>query len=149
MRADLADVDAEPRRRLERPRRRHRLGLALRVDRLALAVLDRRSRRAVGRLADEDAVAGAAAWSRAAVLTTSPGGHALAASGRASSATSASPVVIPIRTWSSRPSASLAAIASRIGERGANGALGVVLVRDGAPKSAMTASPMNFSTVPP
>ena len=35
-------------------------------------------------------------------------------------------------------------------ERGADRSLGVVLVRDGgAPQTAITASPMNFSTVPP
>ena len=34
-------------------------------------------------------------------------------------------------------------------ERRTHGALGVVLVRVGAPKTAITASPMNFSTVPP
>ena len=34
-------------------------------------------------------------------------------------------------------------------ERRPDGPLGVVLVGDGAPHTAMTASPMNFSTVPP
>ena len=34
-------------------------------------------------------------------------------------------------------------------EGGAYGALGVVLGRDGVPQTAITASPMNFSTVPP
>ena len=34
-------------------------------------------------------------------------------------------------------------------ERSANGALGVVLGRVGVPHTAITASPMNFSTVPP
>ena len=34
-------------------------------------------------------------------------------------------------------------------ERGANGPLGVVLLATGAPHTAITASPMNFSTVPP
>ena len=34
-------------------------------------------------------------------------------------------------------------------EGGANGALGVVLLRDRGPQTAMTASPMNFSIVPP
>ena len=34
-------------------------------------------------------------------------------------------------------------------ERGAHRALGVVLLRDGRPETAITASPMNFSMVPP
>jgi hypothetical protein len=34
-------------------------------------------------------------------------------------------------------------------QRGPDGALGIVLVRDGAPKIAITASPTNFATVPP
>ena len=70
---------------------------------------------------------GAAACRRAAVLTTSPDAIPSPASGRASSATSASPVVTPMRT-SSSPS-SRQRVADR--ERGADGALRVVLVRDG------------------
>jgi hypothetical protein len=34
-------------------------------------------------------------------------------------------------------------------ERRSHRALGIILVRDGAPKTDITASPMNFSTVPP
>ena len=46
---------------------------------------------------------------------------------------------------SSRPSAETAATRSS----GPNGALGVVLGRHGVPQTAITASPMNFSTMPP
>ncbi len=67
---------------------------------------------------------GAALCSRAAVLTTSPEAMPSPASGRASSETSASPVVIPTR--SSSPS-STREVADR--ERSADCALGVVLVR--------------------
>ena len=35
------------------------------------------------------------------------------------------------------------------GQRGPDGALRIVLVRDRSPKTAITSSPMNFSTVPP
>jgi hypothetical protein len=52
-------------------------------------------------------------------------------------------VFTPIRTSTpARPP-------TRDRKRGADRPLGVVLVRDGAPKTAITASPMNFSTVPP
>ena len=52
----LREVDAVPRARLDRFPHPDRLRLALRLDRLGLAVVDRLTRRAVGRLADEDAV---------------------------------------------------------------------------------------------
>ncbi len=67
----------------------------------------------------------AAVWSRAAVLTTSPEAMPSPLSGRASRATSASPVVIPMRT-SSSPSGER--VADR--ERRAHRTLRVVLVRD-------------------
>ena len=63
---------------------------------------------------------------RAAVLTTSPETIPSPASGRASSATRASPVVMPIRT-SSWPSVG-ERLANR--ERSAHGAFRIVLVRD-------------------
>jgi hypothetical protein len=75
------------------------------------------------------AFVGAAAWRRAAVLTTSPAAMPSPASGRAPSAMSASPVVTPMRTSRSSP-----ASASRIAKRGAHCAFGVVLVRDGRPE---------------
>ena len=88
---------------------------------------------------------GAAAWSRAAVFTTSPDAIPWPASGLASSDTSASPVVIPIRTSSSPCSSAQSRMASAA--RTARSASSSCAT--GAPNRAMTASPMNFSTVPP
>ena len=71
---------------------------------------------------------------RAAVLTTSPVTIPSPCSGRAPSATTASPVLIPTRTCRSRSgSASFSsAIASRMREPGPHRPLGVVLVRHGS-----------------
>ena len=88
---------------------------------------------------------GAAAWRRAAVLTTSPEAIPSPASGRASSRISASPVVTAIRTCAS----SLPRAHSRIASAALTARSGSSSCATGAPKSAMTASPMNFSTVPP
>ena len=60
--------------------------------------------------------------------------------------TAASPVRIPARA---RSSGSISGDRRDQVERGPDGALGIVLVRDGVPQTAITASPMNFSTVPP
>ncbi len=79
------------------------------------------------------------------MFTTSPEAIPSPASGRASSAISASPVVIPIRTSSSPCSASL----SRMESAARTARSGSSSCATGAPKTAMTASPMNFSTVPP
>ena len=82
---------------------------------------------------------------RAAVLTTSPATKVSPRSGLASRATIASPVFTATRSWS--PS-SLGPVADR--ECGAHCALGVVAVAStGAPNTPMTASPTNFSTLPP
>ena len=77
---------------------------------------------------------GAALWMRAAVLTTSPVTIPSPCSGRAPTATTASPVLIPTRTCRSRSgSASFSsAIASRMLEPRPHGPLGVVLVRHGS-----------------
>ena len=78
------------------------------------------------------------------MLTTSPAAIVSPASGRASTVTRASPVLIPIRT--SMPSSvahSRIASAARIERSGSSSCA------TGAPKIAMAASPMNFSTVPP
>ena len=87
---------------------------------------------------------GAALCRRAAVLTTSPDAIPSPASGRAPSETSASPVVIPTRT--SRPSSSAKSRIARAARTARSGSSSWAV---GAPKSAITASPMNFSTVPP
>jgi hypothetical protein len=88
---------------------------------------------------------GAADCKRAVVLTTSPAAIPSPASGRASRSTSASPVFTAIRT-SSFPSS---AIQSRIANAARTARSGSSSRVTGAPNSAITASPMNFSTVPP
>ena len=57
----MGDVDAETRSCCERLPYRNRLGLALRVDRGRIAVLDRLARRAVGRAVHQDPVDGSRA----------------------------------------------------------------------------------------
>ncbi len=83
------------------------------------------------------------------MLTTSPVTMPSPRSGRAPRATTASPVVTAARTAMSRPSERSSSIVSRIrsAERTARSASSSCAT--GAPKTAMTASPMNFSTVPP
>ena len=88
---------------------------------------------------------GAAACIRAAVLTTSPATMPSPAAGRAPSDTSASPVWTAIRT--SRFVSSAAQ--SRIASAARTARSGSSSCATGAPKTAITASPMNFSTVPP
>jgi hypothetical protein len=88
---------------------------------------------------------GAAACNRAAVFTTSPAAIPSPCPGRAPSVTSASPVFTPTRTWtwpSSRAQSRIAS-AARTARSGSSSCAA------GAPNSAITASPMNFSTVPP
>ena len=94
---------------------------------------------------------GACDWIRAAVLTTSPVTIPSPSSGRASSETTASPVFTPTRT--DRASDPSAAFSSSIASSNANPARtarsGSSSCTVGAPNTAITASPMNFSTVPP
>jgi hypothetical protein len=78
------------------------------------------------------------------VFTTSPAAIPSPASGRASMLTSASPVLTAIRTSKSPSTA-----ASRIASAARTARSGSSSCATGAPKSAITASPMNFSTVPP
>ena len=87
-------------------------------------------------------------WMRAAVLTMSPGHHALAVGAdrdgglAGEHARPRSQVVHPDLVAERRDRRDQV-------ERGANRALGVVLRATGVPQTAITASPMNFSTVPP
>src|SRR6266545_4050865 len=94
---------------------------------------------------------GAAAWRRAAVLTTSPATIPSPSEGRASRATTASPVLTAMRTC--RSSEGSPSFSSRMASRTASAARtarsGSSSCATGAPKAAITASPMNFSTVPP
>jgi hypothetical protein len=86
----------------------------------------------------------AAPWSRAPVLITSPAAIDSPASGWASTRTSASPLLTPIRT--STPSSNAHSRIASAARTARSGSSSCVV---GAPNSAMTASPMNFSTVPP
>jgi hypothetical protein len=77
-RAGLRQVDAEPGARLHRLPDRHRRRLPLRLDLLRLPVLDRVTRRAVGRLADEDPVHGRRRLQPRRGVDDVAGGHPLA-----------------------------------------------------------------------
>jgi hypothetical protein len=132
-------LDCNPGARLECPPYRERLCLAPRLDGIVLGVVDAvAGRRWVVASASTPPV-GAAVWSRLAVLTTSP-----AASGSPPIVTNASPVLTPIR--SSIPCSSAQ---SRIASAARTARSGSSSCATGAPKMAITASPMNFSTVPP
>jgi hypothetical protein len=93
---------------------------------------------------------GAADWIRAAVFTASPVTNPSPSSGRALRATTTSPVLTPTRT---DRSITADALSSRIADRIANPARTARSASSswatGAPKTAITASPTNFSTVPP
>ncbi len=92
----------------------------------------------------------AACSSRAATLTASPA----ASVPWARSATTTSPVLTPVRTWMSTPCAvrsssfspSSASPISAAARTARSASSSRIL---GTPNTAMTASPMNFSTVPP
>ena len=114
-------------------------------DRLHLPEADRALGCAVGRLPGENPFTGAAACMRAAVLTTSPATIASPSAARAPRLTSASPVLTAIRTCS----ASCSCAQSRIASAARTARSGSSSWAVGAPKTAITASPMNFSTVPP
>ena len=94
---------------------------------------------------------GAAFCRRDAVLTTSPATTPSPWAALAVRVTSASPVLTAIRTFRSR-SASLSfssCTAAHIASAALTARSGSSPRASGAPKTAMTASPMNFSTVPP
>ena len=141
-------------RRFEHEPRRDGVALALRFDRDKLFVSERTvvwpdaspHRRS-------NPPGGADVWRRAAVLTTSPRASASPDSARDPSATIASPVLTAARAARSREAGSLAVqILDRC--RGPR-VLRAPLARrhrpaeTGAPNTAITASPMNFSIVPP
>ncbi len=143
--AVVRDVDTQPRARRDRLPGRHRLRLALGGD-----ALGRRGTRSRARSRDASPaptrtpLTGAADCRRAAVLTTSPATSASPSAAFASSETSASPVLTAARISSpSSTSASRTASAARTARSGSSSCA------TGAPKTAITASPMNFSTVPP
>ena len=92
---------------------------------------------------------GAADWRRAAVFTTSPVTIPSPRSGRAPSETTVSPVVTAARTAISSPSSRSSSMVPRIRSAARTARSASSSCATGAPKTAMTASPMNFSTVPP
>ena len=94
---------------------------------------------------------GALLCRRAAVLTTSPATIATPASGRALSSTMASPVFTPARTCKTNSGSawSISAIESRTAIAARTARSGSSPYATGAPNTAITASPMNFSTRPP
>ena len=136
----LEDVDAEPRPRRDRDARRRAAPPCPWPRRARPRRTRSRARveRATWARRREQPPGGAAACSRAPVFITSPATIASPSSGRAPSATSASPVLTPIRTSSSRlGSASFnSAIASWIASAARTARSGVVLVRDGRAEHA-------------
>ena len=112
---------------------------------LAVSVVDDPAGRAVGRLVGEDPVDRSGALQACGRVDDVAGGHSLAGlracveTDQRLAGRDRDPHLDVVLL--DRPVAD--------GEAGADGAFGVVLVRVGAPKSAITASPMNFSTVPP
>ena len=131
---------------------RYRLRLALRRDRLQRLVLEDALGRPERLLSDRDAVDRCRAWIRAAVLTTSPVTIPSPSSGPRASATTASPGVDADAHRQRRATGS--ARSARRSPRGrarpartARSASSSCAT--GAPKTAITASPTNFSTVPP
>ena len=102
------------------------------VDRLQLLVVEDPLRRRYVCSETATPFTGAAPCSRAAVLTTSPVTMPSPCSGRAPSATTASPVLTPIRTCSDSPGSPLVQLLDRLqdAQPRTDRALGVVLVRD-------------------
>jgi hypothetical protein len=94
---------------------------------------------------------GASAWSRAAVFTASPETNPWPA---APSAPATSPVLMPTRSSSPTPRSRSSSrfrpsIASRISTAARTARRASSSCRTGIPNTAITASPMYFSTVPP
>lgn len=87
---------------------------------------------------------------REAVLTTSPATMACPPSRAAATSTSASPVATPTRNRNSVLPVGANRVSTRCSSRPARTQRSAsVSVAIGAPKSAITASPMYFSTTPP
>ena len=118
--------------------------LPLRLDRRRLAVLDHVGRGAVGHLTHQHAVDRRGRLDPGCGVDHVSRNHPLPLRGRASSETSASPVLTATRS-----SASASRATSRIASAARTARSGSSSCTTGAPKTATTASPMNFSTVPP
>ena len=149
--AALSRIGADPRARADGLPGEDRLRLALGAYRLECQVLDRARGREVRCLADEDAVDGRGLLQARCDVDEVRDDAARPRPGRTSGLKSASPVDTPTLTASCAPSAVSArsAIASRILSAARTARSGSSSWATGAPKTAITASPMNFSTVPP
>ena len=141
----LRHVDAEAGTRCNRFPHGHGLLLSLGLDRLVRYVLDDAVGGAVRLLADEHAVDGCGRLQSGGRVEHVACRHAFASARPGSSVTSASPVLTAIRTCSSSSSRAQSRI-SRAARTARSGSSSWAM---GAPKRATTASPMNFSTVPP
>jgi hypothetical protein len=124
------DVRAEAGARGERPEERELLGLALDRHRLERLVLEHPFRPPVGLLRDRDPVDRRRPCRREAVLTTSAVTLPSPCSGRAPSATTASPVLMPKRTCKGKDGVCLVQLLDRLEDAKPrpHRALGVVLV---------------------
>ena len=127
------------------------LRLALRDDRLGLLELEAWA--VARKVASPTAIrsTGAAPCRRAAVFITSPAAIPSPSTARDPRTTRASPVFTAVRMWRSSHSCSAfsASTALLIASAARTARSGSSSWATGAPKSATTASPMNFSTVPP
>ena len=146
-------VRAEAGARPKRAEERERLRLALHRHRLQLLVVEHALRLPVGLLrTPRSPFTGAAPCRREAVLTTSPVTIPSPSSGRAPSATTASPGVDPDPDLQRERRVRLVQLLDRLQDakrRARTARSASSSCATGAPKTAITASPMNFSTVPP
>ena len=121
------------------------------LDRLQRLVLEHALGRLIRALPDRDAVHRRLRLDPGGGVDDVAGDHPLARSGRASSSTTASPVFTPTRTDSASGASAVVQLLDRLQDRNpartARSASSSCAT--GAPNTAMTASPMNFSTVPP
>ena len=124
---------------LEEPERLDRLGLPFQHERLDGLDANRVAHEQPGLGADEHLARGAACSRRAATLTASP-----VTSVSPSPPTTTSPVLTPMRA-----SSPCSEIAGLISEAARTARSASSSCETGIPKTAMTASPTNFSTVPP
>jgi hypothetical protein len=127
----------------ERPPGGHRRGLALSSLFAGRLECDRRPRRNGGRPPTSTEPGEATDCSRAAVLTMSPATIPWFVAPRV---TAASPVRTPTRAFIAGPRVSTISTSSRAARTARSASSSCVV---GAPQTAITASPMNFSTVPP
>ena len=125
-------------------------GLALERRRGQLLVVEDGSRRLVRREPDGNAHLGATAWRREAVFIASPVRNRSPEPGATPRRTRTSPVLTPTRRRSGvPPTASSSSAPSAIRRAARTARSGSSSWAAGTPKTPTTASPMNFSTIPP